>query len=185
MSKGQKGSFVDLASNATIVIDSVHYNIHNGGHFDLVDIVDQSINAVRDIQITTPDTQKWAHMVMSLISENELEWFLYRNVNIILAGSAANVHNSNHNSAKSSVLVVKEIDNASVAGANADTAVAGATLIQCGITGTGQRSGSFSHEREIVLKQGEDYCLRFFAKTAGYVSYHVDWYEHENEGGDF
>ncbi len=185
MSKGQKSSFLDLASSATIGIDSVHYQIHNGGHYELKDVIDLSINNVRDIQITTPDTAKWAHMTIAFDSENECEWFLYRNVSIVLAGSASNVQNSHHNSDKTSDLIVKHIDNASVSAANDDTAVAGATVIHHGITGTGQKAGGHDHNIEIILKQGEDYTLRFIANAAGYINYHLTWYEHINDGGDF
>lgn len=185
MSKGQKSNIVDLSTDAPICISYPHYEIHNGDHYDLKDVVDLANGAVRDIQITTPDSEKWAHIVFDFFSENECEWFLYRNVTIELAGSAANVQNLHHNSAKTSDLVIKHIDNSSVANANADTAVAGATVIQHGITGTGQRSGGYSHALEFILKQNEDYALRFIASAAGYVDYHFDWYEHTNEGGDY
>lgn len=185
MSKGQKPNTVDLSTDATIVISAPHYEIHNGDHYELKDIVDLAISNVRDIQITTPDTAKWAHLTFEFDSENECEWYLYRNVNIILAGSAANVQNSHGNSAKTSGLVVKHINNTSVANANDDTAVAGATIVLHGRIGSGQRSGGHSHDVERILKQGEDYTLRFIATAAGFVDYHFTWYEHTNDGGDY
>lgn len=185
MSKGQGISFKDLASGAAIEIPASHYQIHNGEHYELKDVVDQSNGAVLDIQITTPDTPKWAHLTISFDSENECEWFLYRNVNIILAGTAANVQNSHHNSVKTTGLVVKQIENSSIGDANADTAVAAATEVHHGITGTGQQGGEHDHISEIILKQNEDYTLRFIASSAGYINFHLGWYENTNDGGDF
>lgn len=185
MSKGTGAPYQDLSSGQAIAIAGPHYMTHNGEHYELKDVVDQSLNAVLDIQITTPDTKKWAHMAISFDSEKECEWFLYRNVVIETAGDAANVQNANHNSAKTSGLVVKQIENSSLSNANADTTVAAATEIHHGRIGAGQKGGEHDHNNEIIMKQDEDYTLRFIATVAGYINFHLDWYEKENEGGDF
>jgi hypothetical protein len=108
-------------------------------------------------------------------------WEIYENVTISTAGTPENVRNNDRNSANTSSLIIKGISNTSTANANADTAIAGATLIETGIIGSGKSGGSNIREREIILKQNEDYTIRFTATVAGYVNYCFNWYEHINK----
>jgi len=173
---------IDKASRATGVIEYEHHEIHAGSHYEVVDAVDLAINNVRDIQITTPNTTKWAHFVFSLHCENETEWYLYENVTINTAGTSVTPKNNNRNSTNTSGLTVATIDNTSVANANADTAVAGATEIEHGIVAAKRQStGAAERTREIILKQNEDYTLRIIATAAGFTSYDLEWYEHTNK----
>ena len=169
--------FDDMTS-ALNTISYEHHEIHGGSHYHLDEVQDLSINEVYDIQITTPDTSKHAHLVFQLSSEAETEWWLYENVTINTAGTSENIQNNNRNSSNTSGLVVKGILNSSLANANSDTAVAGATLLHHGIIGAGRNAGDFTRGSEIILKQNEDYTIRFEAKAAGYTDYNFEWYEH-------
>lgn len=169
---------VDDTSDAVVTLDFVHHEIHEGDTYTYTDVVDLANNNVRDIQITTPNTAVRGHIVFELNSESEVEWFLYENVIINVPGVAVAELNSDRNSANTADLVVAAIDNNTVVLADADTAVAGATTIYHVLMGAGKDSGTYDHEHEIILKQNEDYSLRIIANAAGYVSYHVDWYEH-------
>ncbi|GAG91798.1 unnamed protein product, partial [marine sediment metagenome] len=82
-----------------------------------------------------------------------------------------------------SVLELAGITNTNVANANADTAVAGATVIAEGIAGLGKKvGGQTGAGHEWMLARNEDYCLRFRATVAGFISYHLDWYENDPKG---
>ena len=71
------------------------------------------------------------------------------------------------------------IQNASVALADADTPVAGATQIAHGVVSAGNRTGGIiGRENEIILKNNTIYCLRAVALSAGWVSFDMGWYEH-------
>ncbi len=71
--------------------------------------------------------------------------------------------------------------NTSIANANADTAVAGATEIAHGIIGAGKNGGIISRDSEIIFKQNTVYCLRAIATAAGYTNFLMQWYEHINK----
>jgi len=169
---------IDKATSSLQTIDYAHHEVHGGSTFMYAQAPDLAINNVRDIQITTPNTTKWAHLTVEVATESETDVYFYENVTINTAGTADTIRNMNRNSATTTTLTIKRIDNTSLANANADTAVAGANTLWRQIIGAGKNSGSFNHDTEMVLKQNEDYCLRFIANAAGYVNYFLRWYEH-------
>jgi len=172
---------IDAATPAIETIDYEHYEIHAGNSYDIIDVVDLAGSGVRDIQITTPNNTEWMHFFFNISVESETEWYLYENVAIASAGAAIVANNLNRNSINESGVTIAFIDNTSVANANADTTVSGATEIYHGITGAGKDAGQLDHKHEVILKQNEDYCVRFIANTAGYVNYHLNWYEYTSK----
>jgi len=163
------------------VIEYEHHEIHEGDGYVIRSFVDIPIGDVYDIQITTPDTTKWAHMTFEFEVESETIFYVYENVAIVTPGTAIVIGNRNRNSLNTSGLTIKGIANTDIASANADTTVSGATLLATGTIGTGKKSGGSSHsEWEVIFKQNEDYTVRFLATTAGYVNFKLDWYEHTN-----
>jgi hypothetical protein len=169
---------IDAVSGARNTIPYEHHEIHGGSAYFVLDVVDLAINNIRDIQITTPDTTKWAHWLFDFKTENETDWYFYENVTINTAGTAHVALNADRNSANTSGLTIKYIDNTSLANANADTAVAGATTLLHGISGAGRDGGVQDRGMEKILKQNEDYSIRFIASAAGHITYHLVWYEH-------
>ena len=102
-------------------------------------------------------------------------------MSIVLAGTEIIPFNANRNSTTNPTLVMKFIDNASVANANSDTAVGGATFLEHSLVGSGRQvGGGVSGRDEWILKPSEDYLLRFVAIAAGFVDYHLSWYENTN-----
>lgn len=171
----------DVATDDLATIAYEHHEIHCGDSYGYSEVKDQTQNHVYDIQITTPNTTKWIHMTGTFDVESETDWYFYENVNIILAGTAVTPLNHDRNSTNSSGLIIKVITNTTTGNANADTAVAAATILLHGIAGAGKKVGGQGGQRnEFILKQNEDYCLRFIATTAGYVSFRLTWYEHAN-----
>ena len=170
----------DSTTNAALTIDYQHHEIHDGDHFFIEQVVDISINNVYDIQWTTPNTTKWEHFVLELNCSAETLWYIYEGATILTAGTAKPTFNNNRNSIKTSTATLAVIANTTLANANLDTAVAGATEIAHGITGAGRTGGNTIRDREIILKQNTIYCIRFIATAAGYVNYFMSWYEHTN-----
>ncbi len=169
---------IDEVSRAIVIISFTEHKLHEGEAFSYVDEVDLAINNVRDIQITTPNTTEWAHFTFHISTESETEWYLYENVTINVAGVGIVEQNANRNSGHAATTTLATIDNNNLANANADTAVAGAVEIYHGTSGAGKDAGEHDHEHELILAQNEDYTIRLVATVAGYVSYHIDWYEH-------
>jgi len=177
----EAGLRADDATLVTQVIDNPHHEIHDGASFFYKGKVDLALSAVLDIQITVADTTTWPHLELLFSSEAECNYFVYENVTIVTPGTAVTPLNRNRNSAATAGMVVKAIENASLVLANADTTVAGGTLIEEGVVGAGVLVGGSSNSRkELILKQNEDYAIRFEGVAAGYVDYLLDWYEHKN-----
>jgi len=172
---------VDGSTQDMQVVIHEHAKIHGGDHYIISDVVDLAINNVFDIQFTTPNTTKWGHFVFKISAESETEWYIYENVTINLAGTTITPINNNRNSANTSAMTVAGISNTSVANANTDTAVAGALQVEHGIIGAGRDAGADDRDAELVLKQNEDYTIRFIATAAGYVDYVLSWYEHTDK----
>lgn len=175
------GNHTEGYTDAIKTIAYEHNEIHRGSSYEYTEVRDQTIDHVYDIQITTPNTTKWAHFTFEFDSEKEIDWYFYENVNIILAGTGVTLLNHDRNSTNTSGLTAKVITNTTTGNANADTAVAAATTLMHGVSGDGKKVGGQGGSRhEWILKQNEDYCIRFIATAAGYVSFHLDWYEHTN-----
>ncbi len=171
--------WVDGSNHAIADIDSDHRKIHSGNSYEYTTYRDQTVNHVWDIQITTPGGIKMPHFTYEFDAESETLWHFYENVNIILPGTAYVPRNHNRSSDKTSDVTMAYITNTNIGNANADTAVAGATVIAEGIAGSGKKIGGQGASRhEFVLKANEDYCFRWIASSAGWISWHFDWYEH-------
>jgi hypothetical protein len=172
---------IDGSTNTLQTIPYEHHEIHSGSHYFISGVTDLSINNVFDMQFTTPDTTKWAHLVFLLSVESETEWYIYEGATINVAGTTVTPRNNDRNSSNVSGMTVAGITNTSVGNADADTATAGATEIAHGIIGAGKDGGVIGREKEIILKQNTVYCFRGIANAAGYISYIVEWYEHTNK----
>ena len=173
---------LDGSTHAIKTIEYEHAEIHSGTSFEYSGYRDQSVNHVWDIQFTTGESGKVPHLVFQFDSEAEMLWHFYENVNIILGGTGVTPLNHDRGSSNTSLVTVAYITNTTLGNANADTAVAGATTLNEGILGVGKKEGGLGGERhEWILKRNEDYCLRFIASSAGYVNYHLTWYEHKDK----
>ena len=175
-----KPARVDTSTHTLQVISYPHHEIHGGSNYEIKDVVDLANGAVRDMQFTTPNTEKWSHLFLEFNVEAETEWYLYEGVTINLAGAEVIPVNSNRNSLNTSGMSVSAIDNSNVANANADTTT-GSLAVYHGIAGSGRNEGTHDHDHEIILAQNTIYSIRFIANAAGYVDYHFSWYEHTDK----
>ena len=177
---------IDASTRAQTIIEYEHHEIHGGSTYSIVDIDDIAISSVIDLQLFVANTKKWPHFFFSFGTEKEVEWYLYRGVTAVTTGVACPCYNSNHNVSTTAGMSVNKILNSSLANAESDTDTSGAVIIYHGISGAGQKGGGYDHGHEIILQQNTVYTVRFIAGAAGYVNYHLDWYEHtdKNETGD-
>jgi hypothetical protein len=168
---------LDKATNSIQTMDYEHHEIHDGSHFFYYDYdSDVDTGAPKYYRITTPNTTSWVHMVFTLYSEGVGTWQLFENPTVNAAGTTATTFNSNRNSATTAGLVV----------AYDATSTADGTLLKVWRTGTGTTApsrvgGEARSGLEIIMKQAEDYFLKFTpdadnAKTKVQLS----WYEHTN-----
>ncbi len=173
---------IDASTEAQMVVLYEHHEIHSGSHFLMNESFDIASGDVIDIRITTPPlvtSTKEPHLILSFDTEVEYEFWFYEVVVITNAGTAFTPINSNRNSVKASILAIDVIENSSLANANADTDVSGATTIWHGMTGAGrQQGGSASGRNELILKHDTIYGFRALAKAAGWIHGEMHWYEH-------
>jgi hypothetical protein len=171
-------ALLDHITNSRVVMEYEHHEIHAGDHFFYSDY-DSDVDTAgpKYYRLTTPNTTKLIHILFSLYSEGSGTWQLFENPTVNAAGTAATTFNSNRNSATAAGLVV----------AYDPTSTADGTQIKIWRTGigtnTGSRAGGEARSTyEIMLKQNEDYFLKFTpdadnAKTKA----ELNWYEHTNK----
>jgi len=173
---------VDASTHALEIIQYEHHEIHGGSHYFVVGYQNLAINNVLDFTLQMPNTTKWIHWTWKISTESETLWQVYENV--VATNPLANVitpFNSNRNSANTSSTTMRYELQANLAAANADTNVAGSTLIESGISGAGKDAGDESRNNELILDQNILYCLRATATAAGYINFRMEWYEHTNK----
>lgn len=168
---------IDPYTLAPVGIDFTEYSIHNGINYDVIGYVDLALNEVYDVQMVIPNSTAWTHFTFDISVESETHWLLYEGVSINTTGTAITPYNANRNSLNTSTVLFYGILNNDVAAANADTDVSGAMLYGQGLVGAGKDAGFISHDDEIIAKQNTSYTLRFIANTAGYVNYHISYYQ--------
>ena len=133
-----------------------------------------------EVRIQTPDTTKWAHMVIDVdaaLAATVEMW--YPTTKTHEAGNAITPMNRNHNSSNTSGLTICHTPG----GAQAGTA----NLTQyVGASATGGRvaqGGGASSRHEFILDQNNDYLIRATSRADGNaLSIILDWYEHTNKG---
>lgn len=173
---------LDDTTHVMTTIEYPHHEIHSGSHYSVKSYNDVANGNVVDIQITVANNTAWPHLEIFFDTETEYLFWFYENVVINTAGTAYTPMNRNRNSANTANTTVGVITNTSIANANADTAIAGATLVADGIVGSGRKIGGESTSRlEIILDQGAIYSLRMQANAAGWTNWLLDWYEHTDK----
>lgn len=168
---------LDKATNSLQTIDYSHHEIHEGDHFFWTDYdTDVDTAGPKYYRLTTLNNTKWIHMIFTLYSEGAGTWQLFENPTVNAAGTTATVFNNNRNSATTATLTV----------AYDATSTADGTLLKTWRTGSGTtaptRVGSeSSRDVEIILKQGEDYFLKFTPDADNArIKLELEWYEHTN-----
>ncbi len=171
---------LDSVSNATITVGFSHHEIHEGDSFFIINSVVVNDGIDLEIRIQTPDTAKWAHMVMEVVSTGETDLDLYESTSLThVGGNALTAINRNRNSANTSGLTICHTP----AGSGDGTLI---VAIKVGIdTGSGANhrlSGGNANARgEIILKQNTAYLARISSGTDGNrIAVVLDWYEHTN-----
>lgn len=171
---------IDIATKTLKTIDYAHHEIHDGSSFIYNDY-DEDVDTAspKRYRITTPNTAAWAHLVMEVTANAAGTLIFYEDPSINAAGSAGTVYNLNRNSSTANTTLVK-YDTTTQAPNNDGT-----VLWQDYIGTTGKPNSSFGGSAttrvEFILKQNEDYILKFTPdadNTKLWVRF--IWYEHTN-----
>lgn len=165
---------LDLVTNAPIVIDYEHHEVHSGSAYSFSTRADVNGNGtIYNVIMVTSDTAKWPHLRITFATEAEFDIELYEGTTYT-GGASTTTFNRNRNSSKAADMQV-------ILGA---TATGNGTLLRRSRSGSGTGSGGGGEEQEEwILKQNTVYNFRFTKQTNGthYISYKLWWYEHTNK----
>jgi len=174
---------LDPSTHALETIDYEHHEVHEGNHFTYCQIdADFDIADAIELLIITPNTTKWAHMVINVEAGLDTNVKLYENTAAAGHGSAGvlTAFNNNRNSVTSNTTTINTSDDGGADG----------TLIfesQLGIsTGVGISKitgGGVSRSLdEWILKQNSKYLLVITSGSDdSSLSIKLSWYEHTDK----
>lgn len=163
--------FIDPSTEAMPTVEYAHHEIHEGDHYFVKGWMDLTNAQVFDFLATTPDTLKWAHMLVAFSSESEAHVTIYEGTTTSADGTAVTAVNRNRNSTNTAGLVVTHTPTITDVG----------TQIVSYKMGSMQKSGGEARgNNELILKQNTKYLIRITNDTAlnNWFDYLADWYEH-------
>lgn len=165
---------VDKATRSIQTIDYAHHEIHEGDHYFVKGWMDLTNAQVFDFLATTPDTLKWAHMLVEFSAEAESHITIYEGTTTSADGTAVTAVNRDRNSSNTAGLVVTHTPTITGVG----------TQIASYKMGSSQKTGgTVRANAELILKQNTKYLIRITNDTAlnNWFDYLADWYEHTNK----
>lgn len=147
----------DVYTGALFGIMYEHHEIHEGNHYEVTDIdTDVDTGAPKYWLVRTPDTAVRIHFSGGYYADAAGLWEFYENPTVNNVGSALTVHNNDFNSANTATCFLYYD---AVSGGDGTLKWKQKT----GASGTPLESsgGSGRREREFILKQNEDYFIKF------------------------
>jgi len=155
-------------------IELEHAEIHEGEHYFASDCVeDLGVVASKIWRITTPNTDNRIHLTFTVTTSDSnglLEF--YENPTLLAAGTGMTEFNNDRNSAN--VATATTFFDTTTQAPNND-----GTLLWCIVVGSARRNGgSVERTKEIILKQNEDYIVKFTpAAVNSKCAVLFEWYE--------
>jgi len=163
---------LDTKTNAVSTIVYGHLKVHSGEHYAVRNYAAVAKAGTRDVLMVTPNTTKWAHMVIGIkTSAAPIVVTLYEATTTSADGSLDGARNRNRNFADNNTTLIY----------NNPTVTNVGTLLYTYYIGTGKGVGDEARDvEEIVLKQNTKYLLRMVEQNLGatVVGWTMNWYEH-------
>ena len=170
--------FLDKATLAVATVDYPHHEIHDGSHFYIKGYVQLDNGVDLDFCVTTPDSDKWSHMLFSIQGTAITILEVYEGSSYSDAGSAVTAINNNRNSDKITTLAIATERTVSAIGTKIEESRFGTAT-----TPVSQAAGSTDREDEIILKRNTNYTFRLISGTDGnIIDYKAAWYDHTSKG---
>ena len=166
---------LDATTHVMMGIDYEHHEIHDGSHFFYTGSDTLASAGTVVYLITTPNTTKWAHMVMQVTGSAITQVDVYEGADRT-GTTAQTVWNSNRNSATTATTTVhKAVSAGTTDGTLMWTRKSGSATQQ-------SRTGlEASRGAEKILKQNTKYLIRITSGTNdNLTNIQLDWYEHTN-----
>jgi len=169
---------LDTRTDALNITDYGHHEIHAGSAYFAVrsELGDTSDDV--EVRIATPDTTKWAHMVITIDCALACTAELWNPTTMThVVGNVITPMNRDHNSSNTSGLTVCHTPGGSQAGtANLLQYIGAATT-----NGRIVNGGGTGNRTEFILDQNSSYLIRVTSRAdSNAMSIILDWYEHTN-----
>ncbi len=168
---------IDEKTHSLVFIDHAHHEVHEGDGFVVSDV--QSVStATMKWQITTPNSEKYSHMLFDIDGTGEMSIVVTEGSDRTDGTALVEINRNRVGTPPSAGTVVTRTPT----GGSTD----GATTIfasRAGATGVGNKTiegGGSRGVNEFILKPNTKYVVAVETFAAIYVSFHVHWYEHTN-----
>lgn len=169
---------IDTSTRAFNVIDYAHHEVHGGSAFWAANNATLGNGELSSISITTPDTTKWAHLLLTVDSSAAATFTVLEDITSLAGGTAFTALNFNRNSLTSSTMTCTTGD---TPGTDTITPTGG-TTIWSETLGTKGIATSRQNSSELVLKQDSIYLFQITnGVTANNCTVLLTWYEHTDK----
>ena len=166
---------VDPKIGNIVTISAEHNEIHEGEHFTTCDD-DQDVDAAKYWRITTPNTSNRIHLAGFFISSINGTLEFFQNPTLSGQGTTLNSFNNDANSSNTTTAVFAKDPTTSNDGIRAFVSVIGSD----GNNPVGASGGFQNRNNEFILKQNEDYVLKYTPEgTDNRVSICFEFYEED------
>jgi hypothetical protein len=169
----------DESTHATNTIDYQHHEVHGGSAYFAVHSALKADTEVSEVRIQTPDSAKWAHMVVGVQAALASTVDFHEGTTMTHeAGNAIVPLNRNRNSTKTSGLTICHTPGGADTSGSTFTEYIGAAASGGRIAVGGEAGG----RGEFILDQDNDYLIRVTSRADGNaISIIMDWYEHTDK----
>ena len=170
-------SAIDTTTNALGTIDYAHHEVHGGSAYWTYKTATLGNGEISTIGVTTPNTTKWAHLLMRIDLSAAAVLDVLEDVTSFAGGAAFTVLNFNRNSTKTSVMTV-------ITGHTGSDLITptGGSAIWVEDLGTRGQQTTRENGSELILKQNSNYLFRITNSTASNLTtILLSWYEHTNK----
>ena len=175
------GSFGDYpvydgSTSAISVIDYAHHEVHGGSSYWAAVNATLGNAEVATIGFTTPNTTKWAHLLLQVDVNASCAFDVLESVTSFSGGAAYTIRNFDRNSTNSSGMTV-------ITGYTGSDLITptGGTTIWAENLGTKGVSTSRENSSELIMKQNTKYLFRVTnGATSNAMTILLTWYEHTN-----
>lgn len=181
--QGQSGNNMKVSvdqteptTNSLKTIAYSHAELHSGTHYYSRGYATLGSGAIQNLLVVTPNTTRWAHMVVQATGEDGAVIFeVFEGAVTSNNGTRDNERNRNRNMPDDNTTLVYL----------APTITSDGVSLGASKFGSGKTSGGGGRDsEEVILKQNTKYIFRITNATVSNntVNWVLDWYEHTNLG---
>jgi len=168
---------LDKATFAFKTIDFAHHEVHEGCAYYAWKHATLANGEVAALSIVTPNTTKWAHLIVNIRATAGAE-FVITEGGTITPGTVFVPRNHNRNSLTASVVAVT----AGQTGATLPTTTGTDIVYREDLSAAGRIQWIRQNGNEIILKQNTGYLFEVTnGVNANVVSMVLEWYEHTDK----